>query len=126
MSNQRIKYNVFAEGDPREDQNNATCLPVSAHELELTFEHLGPTWYIICPEQGCIRDATNHDNGTCWVTGWFGNMGAEDMIYQSGVTVRFSIQDPYGVISDGPVVQVKDVIGFKGGVGYDRVDNDPQ
>ena len=112
MSDQRIKYNVYLEGDPRQDQSNATCLPVSAHELELTFEYYGPIWNIICPEKGCISGATDLENGICWVIEWFEDLGVE-MMHESKVSVRFSIIDLYKVISDGPVIQVKNVVGFK-------------
>lgn len=123
MSNQRIKYNVYLEGDSKQDQSNATCLPVFAHELELTFGHDGPIWNITCPEKGCISGATNLENGICWVVEWFEKLGVE-MIHESKVSVRFSIIDLYEVISDGPVVQVENVIGFVEGFGNDKADND--
>ena len=132
MSNQRIEYKLYSDDDPSKDRRNATCLPISAHILELTFSP-GPVWRIICSEKGCIRNIitcsdegctrqlTGYEDGECWLVNWL-ETHEEEMIYYSDVSVKFSLSDPDKAEWILPVMQPENIVEFRderyGSVGF--------
>lgn len=88
-----------------ENENQiGTCLPISAHFLEIGFTELGISTKVVCPEpEGCVVSSEEPRSG-CWLIDWYDNVG-DEMLTTTDFTITTTIDNGYG-IWDAPTIKV--------------------